>query len=520
MNDGMLGIAGRVAQAFIDSKLTPLFLGSAILLGLFTLWQLPREEEPQIIVPMFDVFVEMPGASAREVEQRVTGPMERLLLGIPGVEYVYSTSSPGRSLVIVRFYVGENEAEAAVRLNNELRAHFDLIPPGASLPLIQPRSIDDVPVLAVTLWSRRYDHYVLRRVASELRDVIQRVPDVSEVTIIGGQPRQVRVLLEPTALAARQLSPLGVLEGLQAANRLLPSGSFADGNQQFLIETGGWLRSREDVERVVVATSQGRPVFLGDVAEVLDGGEEPSDYVFFGTGAEAEREARDGSSAAPSDWPAVSLAVAKRKGTNAVDVTQAVLAQLEGLTGTLLPADVELTVTRNYGETAKEKSNELLFHMMIAVVGVSLLVWLTLGRRESLIVLLAIPATLALTLAVFYFYGFTLNRITLFALIFSIGILVDDAIVVVENIARHCRLPENRGLGTAEIAVRAVNEVGNPTHSGHAHGHRRHLADGLRERIDGTVHETHPDRFIGGHVVLADRGLRGHAVGDGPTPQM
>jgi len=463
MNEGTLGVAGRVAQAFIDSKLTPLFLCSAILLGLFTLWQLPREEEPQIIVPMFDVFVEMPGASAREVEQRVTSPMERLLLGIPGVEYLYSTSSPGRSLVIVRFYVGENEAEAAVRLNNELRAHFDLIPPGASLPLIQPRSIDDVPVLAVTIWSRRYDHYVLRRVASELRDAIKRVPDVSEVTIIGGQTRQVRVLLEPTALAARQLSPLGVLEGLQAANRLLPSGSFADGNQQFLIETGGWLRSREDVERVVVATSQGRPVFLGDVAEVLDGGEEPSDYVFFGTGAEAEREASDDSAAAPSDWPAVSLAVAKRKGTNAVDVAHAVLAQLEGLTGTLLPADVELTVTRNYGETAKEKSNELLFHMMIAVVGVSLLVWLTLGRRESLIVLLAVPATLALTLAVFYFYGFTLNRITLFALIFSIGILVDDAIVVVENIARHCRLPENRGLGTAQIAVKAVSEVGNPT---------------------------------------------------------
>ena len=454
MNEGQLGIAGRVAQAFIDSKLTPLFLAGAILLGLLTLWQLPREEEPQIVVPMFDVFVEMPGASAEEVEQRVTHPMERLLNEIPGVEYLYSTSSPGRSMVVVRFYVGEDEAEAAVRLNNELRANFDLIPPGASLPLIKPRSIDDVPVLALTLWSRRYDHFVLRRVAAELREAIKRVPDVSEVTIIGGQRRQVRVLLEPTALAARNLSPLGIVEGLQAANRLLPSGSFAAGNQQFLVETGGWLRNKEDVERVVVATSNGRPVFLGDVAEVIDGGEEPADYVFFGTGGAGSEE---------TDWPAVSLAVAKRKGTNAVEVAHAVLAKIHGLAGTVLPADVELQVTRNYGETAKEKSNELLFHMMIAVVGVSLLVWLTLGLRESFIVLLAIPATLALTLAVFYFYGFTLNRITLFALIFSIGILVDDAIVVVENVARHCRLPENRGLSTAAIAIKAVDEVGNPT---------------------------------------------------------
>ena len=262
------------------------------------------------------------------------------------------------------------------------------------------------------------------------------------------------MLLEPTALAARNLSPLGIVEGLQAANRLLPSGSFAAGNQQFLVETGGWLRNEEDVERVVVATSNGRPVLLGDVAEVIDGGEEPVDYVFFGTGGAGSEE---------TDWPAVSLAVAKRKGTNAVEVAHAVLAKIDGLAGTVLPADVELQVTRNYGETAKEKSDELLFHMMIAVVGVSLLVWLTLGLRESFIVLLAIPATLALTLAVFYFYGFTLNRITLFALIFSIGILVDDAIVVVENVARHCRLPENRGLGTAAIAVKAINEVGNPT---------------------------------------------------------
>jgi len=449
MNDTRLGPAGKIAGAFIDSKLTPLFLVAAVLLGLFTLWQLPREEEPQIVVPMFDVFVSMPGASAKEVERRVTGPMEKLLWEIPGVEYLYSTSSSGSSFVVVRFLVGQDEEDAAVRLATKLQANFDLIPEGASPPLVKPRSIDDVPVLALTLSSPRYDHFALRKIAAELADSIKQVPDVSEVTLIGGERRQVQVLLDPNAMAARSLSPPGIADAVRGANLRLPAGEFSSGNREFRLETGRWLRDAEEVGQVVVGAHQGRPVFLKDVALIKDGGEDPSQYVFHGSGSE--------------ELPAVTIAVAKRKGVNAVAVTHKVKEKIEALEGTLVPGDVEVTVTRDYGETAAEKSNELLLHMAIAVISVSLLIWWTLGRRESLIVLLAIPATLALTLSVFYFYGFTLNRITLFALIFSIGILVDDAIVVVENVARHCRLPENRGLSTAQIAVKAVDEVGNPT---------------------------------------------------------
>jgi multidrug efflux pump subunit AcrB len=449
MKDTKLGPAGKIAGAFIDSKLTPLFLAAAVLLGLFTLWQLPREEEPQIVVPMFDVIVSMPGASAKEVERRVTGPMEKLLWEIPGVEYLYSTSSSGSSFVVVRFLVGEDEEDAAVRLLTKLQANFDLIPPGASPPLVKPRSIDDVPVLALTLSSARYDHFALRKIAAELADAIKQIPDVSEVTLIGGERRQVQVLLDPNAMTARGLSPLGIADAVRGANLRLPAGEFSSGNREFRLETGRWLLDVEEVGQVVVGANQGRPVFLKDVALIKDAGEDPSQYVFHGAGSE--------------ELPAVTIAVAKRKGVNAVAVTHLVKEKIGALEGTLVPGDVEVTVTRDYGETAAEKSNELLLHMAIAVLSVSLLIWWTLGRRESLIVLLAIPATLALTLSVFYFYGFTLNRITLFALIFSIGILVDDAIVVVENVARHCRLPENRGLSTAQIAVKAVDEVGNPT---------------------------------------------------------
>jgi multidrug efflux pump subunit AcrB len=444
-----LGPAGRIAAAFIDSKMTPLFLVAAVLLGLFTLWQLPREEEPQIVVPMFDVFVSMPGASAKEVERRVTSPMEKLLREIPGVEYLYSTSSPGASFVVVRFLVGQDEEDAAVRLSAKLHASLDLVPEGASPPLVKPRSIDDVPVLALTLSSRRYDHFALRRIGAELADSVKRIPDVSEVTLIGGERRQVQVLLDPSAMEARGLSPLAIADAVRGANLRRLSGEVSAANRELRIETGLWLRDAEEVGRIVVGAQGGRPVFLGDVAAIQDAGEEPSQYVFHGEGSE--------------EAPAVTLAVAKRKGVNAVALTHAVKERVAGLEGTLLPSDVEVTVTRDYGETAADKSNELLLHMAIAVFSVSLLIAWTLGRRESLIVLLAIPATLALTLSVFYFYGFTLNRITLFALIFSIGILVDDAIVVVENVARHCRLPENRGLSTAQIAVKAVDEVGNPT---------------------------------------------------------
>lgn len=443
------GLAGRVARTFINSKLTPLFVLASLLLGAFSLWRLPREEEPQIKVPMVDIFVSMPGASAQEVEERVTKPMEKLLWEIPGVEYIYSTSMPGQAMAIVRFYVGEDEEDALVRLNQKMFANFDLIPPGASPPLIKPRSIDDVPILALTLWSARYDDFQLRQLAAQLHDVIKQVPDVSAVEIIGGQRRQVRVVLDPERLAAYHLSPLDVMQALGVSNQVAPSGRLARQNTEFLVETGAFLQSIEDVRNLVVAAANHRPVFLRDVAEVSDGGEEPVHYVHFSDGR--------------AFYPAVTLAISKRRGTNAIDVANRVLDRIESLRARLIPQDVQLTITRHYGETAAEKSNELLFHMGIAVVSVSVLIWLALGWRESWIVFTAIPVTLALTLTSFFLYGYTLNRITLFALIFSIGILVDDAIVVVENIVRHRRLPQNQGRPLWQVAVEAVDEVGNPT---------------------------------------------------------
>ena len=445
------GIAGRLAGTFVQSKLTPIAVIASILLGLFAVYMLPREEEPQIQVPMIDVLVGMPGATAREVENRVTRPMEKLLWEIPGVEYLYSTSSPAASLVIVRFKVGTEIERALVRLNQKLQGNFDRIPAGVSQPMVKPRTIDDVPVLALTLHSAKHDHLTLRRLAAQLDDAVKSIPQVAETTLIGGTRRVVRVALDPAALAARQLSATQLIPVLQQANRPLHGGSRPFGNTEVLLETGTFLRDAADIGAVVVGVFADHPVYLRDVAAITDTAEEPANFVLHGDRRSTELEA------------AVTLSLAKRPGANATDVVNTVLARVDALRGTLLPADVSLTISRDYGHTAAEKSNELLLHMGIAVFGVALLILVFLGWRESLVVLLAIPTTLALTLLVFYLYGYTLNRITLFALIFSIGILVDDAIVVVENIVRHIRLPGAATKSLNQIALEAVEEVGNPT---------------------------------------------------------
>ena len=449
------GLAGRIARAFIDSKLTPLVVIVSVLLGLAAIVLLPREEEPQIKVPMVDVMVNMAGFTAKEVEERATRPMEKLLWEIPGVEYIYSTSRDSESLVIVRFKVGSDPQTSLVALTEKLRSNFDRIPHGVGAPLVKPRSIDDVPILALTFHSARYDHLMLRRLVAEVDDSVKAVPRVAETTLIGGARRQLRVLLDPVRLASRNLSAAGLVPMLQQGNRQYRSGGLTTNNQEVVIETGGFLTDAEDVGRVVVGVFGGRPVYLREVADIVDGAEEPSRYTFFGRGA-----AR---SAVADEEPSVTLSVAKRPGANAISVAENVLRKIEALQGTIIPRDVEVSITRHYGETAAEKSNELLLHMGIAVIGVSVLIWLTLGWRESAIVAIAIPATLALTLLVFYLLGFTLNRITLFALIFSIGILVDDAIVVVENIVRHFHLAQNKGRPWSAIAAEAVSEVGNPT---------------------------------------------------------
>ncbi len=408
------------------------------------------QEEPQIIVPMVDVFVAMPGATAADVEQRVTRPLEQLLWELPGVEYVYSTSSPGQSMVVVRFTVDEPLEAALVRLNQKLAANADRVPPGVIGPIVKPRSIDDVPILAVTVWSARYGDDELRSLAVQLREAIAEVNDVSEVTIIGGRPRQVRVDIDPARLSAYDLDPLSVQQAIARTNVRGTASGPVTGDVVTGLEAGSRLRTADELRNTVVTSARGRPVLVRDVAEVVDGDAEPTSYVTF-------------QSKTSGAQPAVTIAVAKRKGTNATDVAHRVAGKLDTLKGSLVPPDVHLTITRDYGETAADKSNELLWHMLLSVLSVSALIWLVLGRREAAVVLIAIPVTLALTLFMFYLYGYTLNRITLFALIFSIGILVDDAIVVVENIVRQARMSGGERGGLAAIAIRAVDEVGNPT---------------------------------------------------------
>jgi multidrug efflux pump subunit AcrB len=446
-----LGIAGRLAATFIDSKLTPLFVLFALALGALAILVTPREEEPQIKVPMIDVFVDLPGRSVVEVERQASSPLEKVFWSIPGVEYVYSTSSPGRALLIVRFRVGEDPDRAVVRVRAKLDAIAGEWPRDLAPPLVKARSIDDVPIWAMTFWSPTQDPATLRQIAAEVENEIKTIPEVSDTALIGGLKRQFRVELDPARLSARGLSPGSVLGAIAAANQRAEAGALVTDGREVTVEAGGFVRSAAELGSIVVATSGMRPVHLADVARVIDGPEEPSSYVTHAPAGSAER------------YPAVTLAVSKRRGANAISVVHAIDRKVEALGPRLLAADVRTTVTRDYGETSSDKASELLKHMGIATLSVALLMALALGRREAGVVLLAVPVTLALTLFVFSLFGYTLNRITLFALIFSIGILVDDAIVVVENIVRHLRQPSSRGRSLARVAIEATDEVGNPT---------------------------------------------------------
>jgi len=474
-----LGFAGRIARAFINSKLTPLIVGASLLLGLFAIRMTPREEEPQIVVPMVDIYLPMPGSSPQEVQERVVKPYESKLWEIKGVEYLYSMSRPGMGIITVRFLVGQPMEESLVKLYNKVMSNRAILPPGAGEPLVAPKSIDDVPIIALTLWSERYDHGTLRSLAGEVADELKKSENSAEVEIKGGLSRQLRVTLDAPRLAGYGLSPLQVAGALQKGNASLVSGAFAGGNQETLVETGGFLENAAAVKRVVVGLFGGKPVYLSDVATVTDGLQEPQDYVFMGMGPGAKNvgvngvrpgtavgNGKEGASLAPlqfnpkTDYPAVTISVAKRKGANATWVAEDLVKKVESLKGKVIPADVQVTVTRNYGETAKEKNNELLFHMFLAAISVTILIALFMGWRAGAVAAIAIPVTLALTMLIFYLIGYTLNRITLFALIFSIGILVDDAIVVVENIHRYFTTTVMKPL---EAAIKAVDEIGNPT---------------------------------------------------------
>jgi len=435
-----MGVSGRIARFFQDSRLTPLAALLALLAGLFAVVVTPREEEPQIDVTMANVFVPFPGASVRDVEALVTIPAEQVLAQMRGVEHVHSVSRPGMAAITVQFKVGVPRTEAIVRVRDTLAANRDWVSPelGVQEPVIKPRGIDDVPVVALTLSSAEpaKGAYELERVAHALEADLKRVPGTREVQTLGGPGRVVRVLLDADRMNASGVSALDVRNALQLAAVALPSGSIVRNNREIVVETGNFLESAADVRSLVVGAVERRPVHVGDVAEVVDGPAQPARYAWIGKGAR--------------ELPAVTVQVTKKPGANAVDVAAGVIARMDELRGTVIPADVEFTITRNYGATADEKAASLIRKLAFATLSVVVLVFVALGRREAAIVGIAVLLTLAATLFASWAWGFTLNRVSLFALIFSIGILVDDAIVVVENIHRRRALA---GPGAGEPAA-------------------------------------------------------------------
>ena len=451
------GPAGRVAQAFLQSKLTPLLIAASLGLGALALLFTPREEEPQIRVPMVDVMLAWPGAEPAEVATRVVAPLERAMWSLSRVEHVYSTARPGMALVTVRFEVGESPEESLVKVWERLSTVGARLPREVSPPLVELHSIDDVPFLALTLWGGGRSSDALRPLAAELAQELSEVPQTAKAALIGGQPRVLRVEPDPDRLAAAGVSWQALVGSLQAAAGRQPAGTTVADNRELRLEAGSLFRDASEVGSVVVGVRAGRPLYVRDVARVTDGPDETRDVTLHALGPARA----DAANPAGAEHEAVTIALAKRPGSNATALARDVLAKVEELRPRLLPADVRVDVTRNYGRTAEEKSNELVDHLLIATLSVVALISLAMGWRSGLVVGIAVPVTLALTLFIYFLAGYTLNRVTLFALIFSIGILVDDAIVVVENIERHHR--EKPGQPLQRVAVEAVDEVGNPT---------------------------------------------------------
>lgn len=460
MNSSNLGISGRIARAFLTTEITPLLAFTGLLLGLFAIFITPREEEPQINVTFANVFIPYPGASAEEVASLATTPAERIVAELAGVENIYSMSSPGMSVLTVRFEVGQPRTEAIVRLYNAFYSNQDWLPAnsGVGMPLIKPMGIDDVPVVASTLWSE--DPTItaadLTRIARALATELQRVPGTRDITMIGEQPRVLRVAFDPQRLAAFGLSLADLRRALGGANSSVAAGNFLREGEMIQVQAGSFLRSADEVSQLVVGLHQGAPVFLRDVAKITDGADQPARYVNFGTGAAAQTAGLN----VEGRFPAITLAVAKKPGANAVEVAEGVIARFEQMRGVVFPDSVQTTVTRNYGATAEDKAQTLIKKLIFATLSVVALVLFTLGKREALVVGAAVIVTLAITLFASWAWGFTLNRVSLFALIFSIGILVDDAIVVVENIHRHQQMG---GKSLLEAIPAAVDEVGGPT---------------------------------------------------------
>jgi multidrug efflux pump subunit AcrB len=449
------GIAGKIAKVFMESKLTVLLMIVFMVIGVYSSFLIPREEEPQIDVPIADIFVGYPGASPTEVESRVIKPLEQLISNIKGVEYVYSTSMKEQGMVIVQFYVGEDIERSFVKLYNEINKHMDQMPDGVTFPLVKTRAIDDVPMLGLTLWSENYDDYQLGQMAQELENEIKKVNDVAITHKIGGRNRQLRVVLDKDKLALSGLDFLSVSEMIKANNSQLSSGSFDNNDTEFLVNTGRFLESATDIENLVVGVQQNQPIYLKQIATIIDGPEMPQNYVSLGFGKGSDQRSKY-----QSEYPAVTISVAKRKGADAMKIAEVIIDKVDHLRATLLPDDVHVEITRNYGETASHKVSELLLHLIGSIFAVTLVVMLAMGWRGGLVVFLSVPITFALTLLSYYMLDYTLNRITLFALVFVTGIVVDDSIIIAENMHRHFKM---KRLPFKQAALYAINEVGNPT---------------------------------------------------------
>ncbi|MDH5485533.1 MAG: efflux RND transporter permease subunit, partial [Gammaproteobacteria bacterium] len=460
MNNGdqKLGLSGSIAARFLETEITLLLALLGLFLGVFAIIMTPREEEPQINVTFANIFIAYPGASAKEVESLVSVPAEQVLAEISGIKHVYSVSSPGLSVLTVEYEVGEDRTQSILRLYNKIYSNQDWLPRdiGIAPPIIKPKGIDDVPIVSLTLWTKdpQRSGLDLLQLAHSVEVELKRVPGTRDIFTVGGPAQLVQVRLDPQKLALYGLSLDQLQQSLSLANVSVDAGSLVNNGENIAVTAGSFLSSVDDVNQLIIAVQDQRPVYLKDVAEVVLGAEYPRHYVFHGEGLAQSQNTQ------PMHYPAVTLAIAKKPGTNAVDIADAVIERMAQLEGIFLPDDVELTVTRNYGKTADDKAKTLMTKLVFATAVVVLLVLVTLGRREAFIVGTAVVITLAITLFASWAWGFTLNRVSLFALIFSIGILVDDAIVVVENIHRHMALGAESLL---EAIPKAVDEVGGPT---------------------------------------------------------
>lgn len=450
------GIAGKIAASFLRSKLTILLMVVFLLIGTYATMHIPREEEPQIEVPMADIFIGYPGAAPQEIESKVVAPMEKIISNIKGVEYVYSTSMKEKAMLIVQFYVGEDVERSLVKLYNEIMKNMDKVPQGVTMPLIKSRAIDDVPVLGLTVWSEKYDDFTLRQLSEELKNEIKKIPNVAEIKLLGGRNREVKVLLDKAKMTANHLDFLSIQKNILGSNAQVVSGNMLSKDTAFSIETGSYLSSAEDVANLVIGVNEQQPVYLRQISQIEDGPASPKEYVSFGYAKGDDKNLKQ----FQSEYPAVTLSIAKKPGADAMQLSEQILSKIDHVKNQIIPDDVHITPTRNYGATASEKVSELLLHLFIAIVVVTLFVMLAMGWRGGLVVFLSVPVTFAMTLLSYYLMDYTLNRITLFALVFITGIVVDDSIIVAENMHRHFKM---RRLPFRQAAIYAINEVGNPT---------------------------------------------------------